>query len=91
MEIDNRVRPIPEDPHPDMEGRIEFLRSTYPYPGCERLAYGIKATRGHIRGDDAEVLYRALKPYFDNRSVGKTVGVEEGRNGGADVVEHPVR
>ncbi|MEK7581344.1 MAG: hypothetical protein AAB512_03600 [Patescibacteria group bacterium] len=84
-EIDNRTREVPQESHWDKSGRASFLRATYPYPGCERLARGIEDNNGYIRGGEAEVLYRALKPYLDRRSAERTVGVEAGTlvgNGG---------
>jgi hypothetical protein len=88
-EIDNRIREVPVEPHWDKYGRANFLRSTYPYPGGERLAQAIEANKGYIRGDDAEVHFRALQPYLKIKSQDRSATSESPESGvaGREIVQ----
>lgn len=74
-EHDNAIRPIPNKEHPDINGRVGFLHNHYPKPGGSRLAGELERNKGYIRGSNAETLFRALQPYFDERPP-QTVGEE---------------
>lgn len=75
IEINNRTREIPEEPHWDKEGRANFLRATCPHPHGERLAQEIELNRGYIRGDRAEVFYGVLRPHLERREMERVVAV----------------
>ncbi len=65
---ENITRAVPENPHPDIDGRIGFIHTTYPKPGGPRLAQALESTKGYIRGTRAPELFRALEPYFRARA-----------------------